>query len=115
LLPLTAAAGPPIEGELLAPASAEEMASTGCPQTYRWWAQPQKFWNYGGYYVGGGNPFRRACNRCVTDGTWGWDYVGPIMPRVVDLGWWWHPKSQGGSGRYEPDGPRLLHELGVKE
>jgi hypothetical protein len=55
--------------------------------------------SYVGYYVGGGAP---CCGqpRCATDGTWGWDYQGCLLPRRVALDWWHGLRSQGGIGAY---------------
>jgi hypothetical protein len=80
--------------------------------TVRKSAEPQRAWNYVGYYVGGGSPTCKGCPRPTSQGTWGWDYSGSIFHRRVELGWW--GKRQGGAGQYEPDGPRPIHELQAK-
>jgi hypothetical protein len=59
-----------------------------------------------GYYVGGGAPFR-GTPRMASEGTWGWDYSGPFCFRRIDLGWFHGARYQGGTGQYQPDGPRL--------
>jgi hypothetical protein len=59
-----------------------------------------------GYYVGGG----RACGgtpRCCTEGTWGWDYQGWVLPRRVLLYWSHGRRYQGGIGAYKTDGPHV--------
>jgi len=110
-LSLPTAAGNPLEGSLLAPAPSDENVATGWPRNYWPWARTQKAWNYTGYYVGGGDPIHLGRGRCSTEGTWGWDYSGACFSRRVQLGWWSRPKLQGGTGRYEPDGPRILEQL----
>ncbi len=49
----------------------------------------------------------RGQPRCVSDGTWGWDYHGCLIPQRVFLQWW-PGRYQGGSGAYKIDGPHLL-------
>lgn len=97
----------------IGPAHAEycppHLRAPGYQPTVWKWAEPQRAWNYTGYYVGGGAPTWKGCPRPARQGTWGWDYSGSILQRRVQLGWW--NKWQGGAGQYEPDGPRPIHEL----
>lgn len=56
-----------------------------------------------GYYVGGGS----ACGgheRCLTEGTWGWDYagLGGLLPKSR-LRWNRFDRYQGGGGSYATD------------
>ena len=56
-----------------------------------------------GYYVGGGS----ACGgreRCLAEGTWGWDYagLGGLLPRPR-LRWNRSDRYQGGGGTYATD------------
>src|SRR5437899_2922391 len=58
---------------------------------------PSKTKSYTGYYVGGGC----ACfghPRSLTDGTWGWDYRGCLLPHKIYLKWC--HRCQGGTGAY---------------
>jgi hypothetical protein len=70
---------------------------------------------YIGYYVGGGCGCRRKAEpRRPEEGTWGWDYRGALIPRLVDLGWWHGRRYQHGSGAYKTDGPQY-HEAEYHE
>jgi len=61
-----------------------------------------------GYHVGGGNPFPHSAEpRTADEGTWGWDYRGWLFPRRIINGWWHGRRSQGGTGAYKTDGPKL--------
>lgn len=80
----------------------------GCPQCIRPHAIPSNTWAYAGYDVGGGAAFFGE-GHYPWEGTWGWDYVGRRFRRRVSLGWS-HHWYQGGSGAYEPDGPKVLPE-----
>jgi hypothetical protein len=79
----------------------------GWPSDLRCRTAPSDTGRYCGYYVGGGAPFRGE-GRLEHEGTWGWDYVGILIPRRVWLQWW-HGKPQGGAGAYKTDGPKLRH------
>lgn len=67
-------------------------------------AQPTDAPGYVGYYVGGGAVYRGEPRRSG-EGTWGWDYQGILIPRVVRLRWWHGKHYQGGTGQYKTDGP----------
>jgi hypothetical protein len=69
-------------------------------------AMPSNNARYIGYYVGGGCACRfKAEPRRPDEGTWGWDYQGALIPRIVNLGWWHGRRYQGGTGAYQTDGP----------
>jgi hypothetical protein len=93
---------------LYAPACCHEVQRAGCPRCVADWATPNDTCDYGGYYVGGGACRDRGPCRCPEQGTWGWDYRGRILPRVVALGWWHPPRLQGGAGSYKTDGPHCV-------
>lgn len=77
----------------------------GYPQEVACYARPSETHAYVGYYVGGGAP---CCGepRHPTEGTWGWDYQGCLLPRRVILCWWHGRCYQGGTGAYKTDGPQ---------
>ncbi|MFN4258779.1 MAG: hypothetical protein ACK4RK_05745 [Gemmataceae bacterium] len=79
----------------------------GDPQAISRFAKPSETPAYVGYYVGGGDPFKKG--RCPTpvDGTWGYDYSGDCFRRNVFLRWWPKYYYQGGPGEYATDGPRI--------
>jgi len=68
-------------------------------------------------YVGGSTPFKGPhsgvlqgdCRR-PTEGTFGYDYTGLHFKRNTWLLWTHGRREQGGLGRYETDGPRILPE-----
>jgi hypothetical protein len=68
-------------------------------------------------YVGGSTPFKGPysgvlqgeCKR-PTEGTFGYDYTGLHFKRNTWLLWTHGRREQGGLGRYETDGPRILPE-----
>lgn len=95
-------------------ASGAEVARAGWPWCHWVWASPQNPCEYTGYYVGGGALGPRRREHCPDEGTWGWDYQGKKLSRLVRLGWTCPPRRQGGTGSYDPDGPRVaeaLHEV----
>lgn len=92
-------------------ASGAEVARAGWPWCSWVWARPQNPCEYTGYYVGGGAPGPRSRERCRDEGTWGWDYQGKKLPRLVRLGWTYPPRRQGGTGNYDPDGPRVVEAV----
>jgi hypothetical protein len=74
-------------------------------------AQPSNTPANVGYYVGGGCPCGRLGEpRYPLEGTWGWDWSGWCCRRKVDLLWWHGRRYQGGTGAYNTDGPKLLHQ-----
>ena len=86
-----------------------DFARAGYPQCQRKIAIPSNNRFYGGYYVGGGTPARGA-GRCPDEGTWGWDYASVLFTKKIALNWTAKSRSQGGTGAYKTDGPKLRHE-----
>jgi hypothetical protein len=77
----------------------------GYPESIACWAQPSDTGSYVGYLVGGGCPYPHLADApFASEGPWGWDYQGWLLPRRVILGWW-HGCYQGGTGAYRTDGP----------
>ena len=60
-------------------------------------------------YVGGGTLFG-GTGRRSNEGTFGMDYSGFLFSRKTWLKWSHGERYQGGAGRYETEGPRLLPE-----
>jgi hypothetical protein len=78
-------------------------------------AVPSNNPRYIGYYVGGGCAcLPRRHPRRVDEGTWGWDYQGSLILRLVNLGWWHGRRYQGGTGAYNADGPHYHEQEGVE-
>jgi hypothetical protein len=75
------------------------------------WAMSSNTKAYGGYYLGGGTASCRGQPRLVTEGTWGWDYQGWLMPRRIFLQWWHGRRYQNGAGAYRIEGPHPLKAL----
>ena len=92
------------------PRMADRHARAGCPQTVAPWAHCSYNTSYDGYYVGGGAAHRGDGPRFPCDGTWGWDYFGRHFDRHVALGWWHGRRYQSGGGKYDTDGPKVLHK-----
>lgn len=68
-------------------------------------------------YVGGSTPFKGSCSgvlrgecRRPEEGNFGYDYSGLYFKRNTWLLWTHGRREQGGEGRYETDGPRILPE-----
>lgn len=62
-------------------------------------------------YVGGGTPFSFGGEcRKSNEGTFGLDYSGLFFSRKTWLYWTHGSRYQGGAGRYETEGPRILPE-----
>ena len=98
---------------LFAAPSKFETWRAGFPDKLMPWAIPADTCLETGYYVGGGGLENCCCagsrGRSRREGTWGWDYQG-VLPRIVALGWS-HPRRYlGGTGKYDPDGPRFPHK-----
>ncbi len=79
----------------------------GGPPHVAWYARPSDTKHYIGYYVGGG------CHclgdpPSLTEGTWGWDYRGFLIPKDVVLSWCHGRRCQGGAGAYRTVGPTNL-------
>lgn len=60
-------------------------------------------------YVGGGTLFGGSGRR-RDEGTFGMDYSGSWFSRMTWLKWSHGARHQGGAGRYETEGPRILPE-----
>ena len=103
----TAAAEP----SLYYPPCQMEIERAGKPWCYFRWARRQIECDYEGYYVGGGAAVGRSRGRCHDEGTWGWDYAGCRFKRKVRLNWFCLDRKQGGTGNYEPDGPRVVESI----
>lgn len=85
----------------------------GNPQCISRHAQPGLDRDHSVGYVGGGTPFpwgTRGQARTTQEGTFGMDYSGWLVSRNTWLKWSHGGRHQGGAGRYETDGPRLLPE-----
>ncbi len=95
-------------------ASPAEVDRAGWPRCWWLWAERQDPGDYAGYYVGGGAPGPRSRDRSRCEGTWGWDYQGKHLERCVRLDWTCPARRQGGTGSYQPDGPRVTEELREK-
>lgn len=100
----------PTRGALWAAVGDAEHARAGYPQSVRPHAGRAIGPGRVGYYVGGGAAVRGEGRDANTDGTWGLDYRPLVLPRRVALGWHHGSKSQGGTGAYATDGPKLRHE-----
>ena len=92
------------------PRPADRHARAGCPQSVAPWAHCSSNSAYDGYYVGGGALYHGDGPWFPCDGTWGWDYFGRHVDRHVALGWWHGRRYQAGGGKYETDGPKVLHK-----
>lgn len=87
----------------------DQFARAGDPQRISPFARPTDSPHEIGYYMGGGarERSRRAEGRYPEEGVWGTDYGGALIRKHVELGWW-HGRSQGGTGSYATDGPRVV-------
>jgi hypothetical protein len=88
-----------------------DVQRAGDPRSIAPWAKPQDPCKYDGYYAGGGAWRYKHDGRGCHQGTWGWDYTGKWVHPLVRLGWTHPPRYQGGTGSYQPDGPRPYEEL----
>jgi hypothetical protein len=96
------------ESQLRRPVAANSFHRAGHPEAVHRWAQPTERPDFWGHYVGGGAPCHGDPG-FYGDGTWGWDYVGTVLPKRVLLGWYHGRRYQGGTGAYRTDGPHLHH------
>jgi len=87
------------------------MLRAGMPWCHFPWARRQVECDYVGYYVGGGAPGSFSRGRRDDEGTWGWDYTGRHFRPKVGLCWTCPPRQQGGTGSYQPDGPRVVESI----
>jgi hypothetical protein len=89
-----------------------EHRRAGFPQETSHIARPSDTGRYTGYLAGGGAVLgRRGDAPLPHEGTWGWDFRGGRFRRHVVPGWWHGRRYQGGTGRYQTDGPTLLPRL----
>jgi hypothetical protein len=87
------------------------MERAGYPYCVRLVAQPSPDCYHSLGYVGGGTPFRFwGERRYIHEGTVGLDYSGRFFQRKTWLLWSHGGLYQGGAGRYQTDGPRILPE-----
>jgi hypothetical protein len=86
---------------------ADPHVRAGHPQQVHRWAKPTITPKYCFGYVGGGAVLGGQ-PRTLEEGTWGMDYCGHWLPHRVWLNWYHGRVEQGGSGRYETDGPKIL-------
>jgi hypothetical protein len=87
------------------------MDRAGHPYCTRLVAQPSPDCYHSLGYVGGGTPFRFwGERRYIQEGTVGLDYTGRFFERKTWLLWSHGGLHQGGAGRYQTDGPRILPE-----
>ncbi len=91
--------------DLLCPSDPHVRA--GHPQNVHRFAEPTITPKYCFGYVGGG-AWIGGQPRTLEEGTWGMDYCGHYLPHRVWLNWYHGRVAQGGAGRYETDGPKLL-------
>src|SRR5438552_3598450 len=78
---------------------------TGNPQSVACYAVPSDTGHYIMYKVGGGRPCFGDCP-CPLEGTWGWDYRFPLIPRTSIALRWTHGAYQGGIGSYRTEGKK---------
>ena len=81
----------------------------GFPNCIGRFAKPSTDANHQVGYVGGGTLFGGTSRR-QDEGTFGMDYAGHWFSRKTWLRWSHGGRYQGGAGRYETEGPRLLPE-----
>ncbi len=81
----------------------------GLPNCIGRFAKPSPDANHQVGYVGGGTLFGGSSRR-IDEGTFGMDYAGHWFSRKTWLEWSHGERHQGGGGRYETEGPRLLPE-----
>jgi hypothetical protein len=87
------------------------MQRAGQPWCVSPWAKCSVGSDYTVGYVGGGSPFaRNSERRTIHEGTFGMDYSGVFFTRNTWLRWTHGGRHQGGYGRYETEGPRILPE-----
>ena len=110
-LPLQNPIPPPVYVEGF-PANDQEFgARAACPpRCVRLPTTPSNTRRYCGYYVGGGLPVHGEGRHLDRDGTWGWDYGGLLLSKRISLNWSHGQRTQGGTGAYKTDGPKLRHE-----
>lgn len=83
----------------------------GYPRCIRLLAKPSTDTKHTIGIVGGGTPSRHwGEGRMLSEGTVGMDYSGWLFHRKTWLLWSHGGLHQGGAGRYETEGPRILPE-----
>jgi len=89
----------------------DQFRRAGDPQRISPLAKPTESPHEEGYYVGGGarERSRTSDERRINEGVWGTDYAGLVIPKHTNLRYWHGRRSQGGTGSYPTDGPRVLH------
>ena len=89
----------------------DQFRRAGDPQCVSPLAGPGESRHAVGYFVGGGAHVKgwRGEERRPSEGTWGTDYAGALIPKKIDLRWSHGRRYQGGVGSYRTDGPRLIH------
>ena len=100
-------AGQPESGKKRAVQQTDRLQRAGHPQAVAWYARPSVNKHYAAYYIGGGAAIKGEL-RHPEEGTWGLDYVGALLKRRVQLGWWHGRREQDGGGSYTTDGPHLF-------
>lgn len=87
------------------------MERAGCPRCINPLAKSSTDCDHTIGYVGGGTPFRLwGKRRNGNEGTIGMDYSGWFFQRKTWLLWSHGELPQGGEGRYEAEGPRIVPE-----
>ncbi len=81
----------------------------GLPYCVGRYAKPSRDGDHQVGYVGGGTLFWGSGRRS-DEGTIAMDYAGHLFQRKTWLRWSHGVRYQGGEGRYQTDGPRLLPE-----
>lgn len=84
----------------------EDHYRAGCPQLLRHFNIPSANGRYTMYKVGGGSALFGS-GPMLSEGTWGLDYAGFLLPRKIALNWNHGKREQGGTGAYKTDGPKL--------
>lgn len=84
-------------------------ARAGFPNCLSRFARPSTDAYHQVGYVGGGTIFGGSSRR-ADEGTFGMDYSGHWFSRKTWLRWSHGKQHQGGAGRYETEGPRVLPE-----
>lgn len=82
---------------------------SGFPNCIGLFAKPSTDSDHRVGYVGGGTLFGGSSRR-IDEGTFGMDYAGHWFSRKTWLNWSHGDRFQGGAGRYETEGPRLIPE-----
>ena len=88
---------------------------TGYANLVKKHAKPTYTSAYDGYWVGGSSFSRKASAPSAMQGTYGRDYFGKCLDRIVVLGWKNKEHDKVGTGSYATDGgPRVRNVLGFK-